>query len=669
MVKVQKPQPKSLTKSSSIEGVAKKKGKQEKAKKLPEEVAVAVAASAKKLKNAGPKPVEAKAKKEQKKKELEKKQPAKAPKRPMILAPAQSPSPAPASTKKSKVKAAAPAKTEAVKRALILAPPESPVVPKKQGKSKAAVPAADKKEKSAKKVAEAEAPPAKKSAPAKKSSQKPAAAEATKKSQKPEAAVAASKKSQEPAKPAASLQKKAKSVQKISKPAKAPKGKRSVNTAAKGKPVQKEPLKTRKPLELTFELKSFDEDRYKEIVSEANVTKISEALKSLVEGEVAKKKSTSIFTDYRYMLQVASYKIASCPKRVAKLALKHSLVSSDDDVAIIVPDLQRGAKFDFEPTRQHYEDLFREAGVEQRLTIVPFNQLRNEMGTFEAKRKFLNSYDYLLCDGRLSGQATAFLGKFTQKPRNVLHAVRLSVEPDQLAEEVTRALKRTAYRQLAKGDLTSIPVGNHQHSAEQLAENILLVSKQLQKHFPGGLANIRSLYLKIDIVGTSALPLYVSMCAPPADTPYVVGPREQRMLKLKKQANEVLSRFAMTKDAEFVKLTADQVKRKAELKKEKAALLAADAAAPKDNDGEDTAVPTKKARKESNNEAAKAEEEESDEEDAEEAAGEDESGEEGDDTDDDDDEGEEDDDEDEEDDDDEDEDEEDDDEDDDEDDE
>ncbi|KAH8357269.1 hypothetical protein KR200_011773 [Drosophila serrata] len=702
MVKVQKPQPKSLTKSSSIEGVTKKKGKQEKAKKLPEEAVVAVAANAKKLKNASPKPVEAKAKEQKKpavKPDAEKKQQTKAAKRPMILAPAQSPSPAPAAVKKSKVKAAAPAKTEAVKRALILAPPESPVVPKKQGKSKAAAPVADKKEKSAKKVVETEAPPAKKSAPAKKSvavappaakkpaavatpakksaappaakksdaaaapakksaavappatkkpaapakkpsapAKKPAAvAPGAKKSQKP-ATAEEPKKSQQPAKPAASLQKKAKSVQKISKPAKAPKGKRSIskkNTAAKGKPVRKELVKTKKPVELTFELKSFDEDRYKEIVSEANVTKISEALKTLVEGEVAKKKATSIFTDYRYMLQVASYKIASCPKRVAKLSLKHSLVSSDDDVAIIVPDLQRGAKFDFEPTKQHYEDLFREAGVEQRLTIVPFNQLRNEMGTFEAKRKFLNSYDYLLCDGRLSGQATAFLGKFTQKPRNVLHAVRLTVEADQLAEEVTRALKRTAYRQLAKGDLTAIPVGNHQHSAEQLAENILQVSKQLQKHFPGGLANIRSLYLKIDIVGTSALPLYVSMCAPPADTPYVVGPREQRMLKLKKQANEVLSRFAMTKDAEFVKLTADQVKRKAELKKEKAALVAADAA-PKDNDGEDTAVPTKKARKESNSEAAKAEEGVSDEEDAEEAAGEDESGEDGDDTDDDD---------------------------------
>ncbi|XP_017840486.2 ribosomal L1 domain-containing protein CG13096 [Drosophila busckii] len=329
--------------------------------------------------------------------------------------------------------------------------------------------------------------------------------------------------------------------------------------------------KNRNSVKLDYELKSFDEEKFNEIMSEVNVRKICEALKNQVSEEVKKLKTASIFSDYRYVLQVCSYKIPSCPKRIAKLALKHSLVAPDDDVALIVTDLQRGARFDYEPTIQHYEDFLREAGVEQRLTVVPFNRLRNEVGTFEAKRKFLNSYDYLLCDGRISGQATAFLGQFTQKPKNVLHAVRLSKQ-DELSKEISRALNRTAYRQLRKGDLTAIPVGNHDHSGQQLSENIQYVVHQLQKQFPGGLANIRSMYVKIDIVGTSALPLYISMCSPPADTPYVVGPREKRMLKLKKQANEALSRFALTKDAEFIKLTREQVNRKAELREKRIAL-------------------------------------------------------------------------------------------------
>nr|XP_044250846.1 ribosomal L1 domain-containing protein CG13096 [Drosophila takahashii] len=635
MVKVQKPQPKSLNKSASIEGVVKKKGKAEKSKKLPVEATLDLVSS-KKSNNAAAKKTDA-AKKVPKvsKKEADKKQP-KAAKRPLILAPPESPAAPQPAEKKSKTKPAPVAKKSAAKKPLILAPPESPVAPKKQEKKAKAASVAGKKEpaQSNKSVQDAApsapaAPAAKKSAPA---------AEALKKTQKTAKGAPQAKPAK--AQPAAQLQKKTKPVQKLSKPAKAPKSKKPFNKSKPGqaKTAKKEPVKAKKPVELTFELKSFDEKRYQEIVSENNVTKVCQALKTLVSEEVAKKKTTSIFSDYRYVLQVSSYKIASCPKRMVKLNLKHSLVGSDDDVALIVTDLQRGAKFDSDPTKQHYEDLLREAGVKQRLTIVPFNQLRNDMGSFEAKRKFLNSYDYLLCDGRLSGQASAFLGKQTQRPSNVLHAVRLSKDNDKLPQEVTRALSRTAFRQLAKGDLTSIPVGNHEISPEQLAENILFVSKQLQQVYPGGLANIRSMYLRIDITGTSALPLYVSMCAPPADTPYVVGPREQRMLKLKKQANEVLSKFALTKDAEFIKLTRDQVKRKAELREEKAALLAADAAAPKDNDGEDTAVPTKKARKDSSSEGAKAEaesDEEEEGEDAEDSAGE--SGEDGDDTDEDDD--------------------------------
>ncbi|XP_001962580.3 ribosomal L1 domain-containing protein CG13096 [Drosophila ananassae] len=656
MVKVQKPQPKSLKKSNSIEGVSKKKNKPEKAAKQPP-AAVLEEANNKKGKNAALKKADGavKAKKELPKQKPEKKQQKGEGKKPLILAPPESPAAAPAANKKSKVKP-----EKAAKKPLILAPPESPVVPKKETKAKAAAPAPAPAKKAAAKR-KAEEPVAQKAAPApaKKSQKQAAVAEAAKKIAKAAPASEESKKTTKPgkkdakaskaaedvkkatkpsadAKPAketvkakaqsaASLQKKNKPAQKISKPVKAPKAKKVDNKIKNkpGKKASKKASKAKPPLELTFELQSFDEKKYEQIVSEGNVKKVCQALKDLVAEEVAKKKD--IFTDYRYNLQVASYKIASCPKRVVKLALKHSLVNADSDVAIIVPDLQRGAKFDFEPTKQHYEDLLREAGVTQRLTVVPFNQLRNEMGPFEAKRKFLNTYDYLLCDGRISGQASSFLGKFTQKPRNVLHAVRLSKDNDKIAEEVKRALHRTAFRQLAKGDLTTIPVGNHEHSAEQLAENILLVSKQLQQVFPGGLANIRSLYVKIDIVGTSALPLYVSLCAPPAETPYVVGPREQRMLKLKKQANEVLSRFALTKDAEFVKLSGEQVKRKAELRQKKEALLAADAA-PKDNDGEDTAVPTKKARKEAASESSKAEPEseegDAEEDDEEESAGE-----------------------------------------------
>jgi len=147
------------------------------------------------------------------------------------------------------------------------------------------------------------------------------------------------------------------------------------------------------------------------------------------------------------------------------------------------------------------------------------------------------------------------------------------------------------------------------------------------------------MYLKIDIVGTSSLPLYVSLCSPPADTPYVVGPREQRMLKLKKQANEVLSKFALTKDVGFVKLTGDQVKYKAEVREKRLALKAAEST--KDNDEEETVVPAKKARKEAVVKPVEADDDEDEEKEDDENDEEDEDDEEGEDDDEDEDEDEE----------------------------
>ncbi|XP_030380476.1 ribosomal L1 domain-containing protein CG13096 [Scaptodrosophila lebanonensis] len=666
MVKVQKPLPKSLSKQHEGKGVTKKKQNVDKVKAaLATESKPPVASSLlkKKIVSAN-NPVEVSKKAPTKsvkttlpaKQAVEKK--AKAIKRPLILAPPESPSATPPIKKNEVQKSAKQAK--ATTKPQVLAPPESPVVLSTKKNQKATKPAkVNKEDKPLKQVETADksaaSKPAKnqtkavavksqnvvKNGSAKKAKElkevKPlkqvetankfVASKPAKNQTKAVAVKSQNVVKNESAKKAKELKevkplKQVKTANKsvVSKPAK----NQTNAVAVKSQKVvkkAKELTKTKKPIvgkkiykgrfnknkkgskvskgskkiekknkeELQYDLKLLDIEQFNEIVCKSKVQAIVEALKTQAAAEVQKQKSTSIFSDFRYLLQVCSFKIASCPKRMVKLNLNHSLVGENDDVALIVTDLQRGARFEYEPTKQHYEDLLRELGVEQRLKVVPFNQLRQEMGTYEAKRKFVNSYDYLLCDGRISGHATAFLGQCTQKPRNVLHAVHLT-KPENIKAEITRALNRTAYRQLEKGDLTSIPIGNHEHSSAQLAENILLVTEQLKRVYPGGLANVRSLFIKIDIAGTSALPLYISMCSPP-ETPYVVGPKEQRMLKMKQEANAVLGNFTLTKDAEFVKLNSTQRKRRIELQQKRAELLAAEK-----DDEEDNAVPSKKAR-------------------------------------------------------------------------
>ncbi|XP_075160801.1 ribosomal L1 domain-containing protein CG13096 [Haematobia irritans] len=399
------------------------------------------------------------------------------------------------------------------------------------------------------------------------------------------------------------------------------------NTEAKtSKPLKNKKPKTKKPQQkkkpkvpsVEFEQQPFDEEKFNKVVNEENIKKVAKALKKLVEKEVSEKK-TSIFSDFRYFLNVSSYKIPNCPKRMVKLNLKHSLVDpKEDDVVIIVPDLERGAKVDYEPTIQHYEDAFREAGVSN-LKIVPFNQLRKECTTFEAKRKFANTYDYFLCDGRIVGHVVGFCGNNFQKPRTTFHAVRLN-DPKTYKQEIERSLKRSAYKQLNKGDLTSIPVGNHRYTIDQLADNIQMVINQLKTLYPGGLGNVRQMHMKIDITGTSSMPLYVNLAGPPAETPNVVGLREQRMLKLKKEANDVLEQFNLSKSGEFVKLDKNQVERKRQIKQARQALIVAD--------GETQETPSKKAKRYHNEEADNNEKSEDEESDAEEDSAEEDVGEE-----------------------------------------
>lgn len=58
--------------------------------------------------------------------------------------------------------------------------------------------------------------------------------------------------------------------------------------------------------------------------------------------------------------------------------LPHSLVSPEDDVALIVKDLKKGRRTDYEPTVEHFRQLLDEHKCKQVKTIIPVNQLKTE---------------------------------------------------------------------------------------------------------------------------------------------------------------------------------------------------------------------------------------------------------------------------------------------------
>lgn len=86
-------------------------------------------------------------------------------------------------------------------------------------------------------------------------------------------------------------------------------------------------------------------------------------------------------------------------------------MSDDDDICLITKDLHRGLRVDYEPTKQHFQDLLKKKGVTRSVTVAPFNQLKKEYTTYELKAKLANTYDAFLCDGKIVGHVVGFLGK------------------------------------------------------------------------------------------------------------------------------------------------------------------------------------------------------------------------------------------------------------------
>ena len=187
--------------------------------------------------------------------------------------------------------------------------------------------------------------------------------------------------------------------------------------------------------------------------------------------------------------------------------LPHTLVTPDDDVALIVKDLKRGRRRDHEPTVEHFEQLLKEHHCTRIRTIIPINQIKNEYDQFELKRNLVNSYDYFLVDGRIAGHVARLLGKIFTKKRKLPTSIKLGSKD--LKHEIEYALSKTCMKLNSNGDSHTVQIGTTSMTKSEIIENIETACDGLAKNFPGGWANIRSLLIKTPT--NLAIPIYITM--------------------------------------------------------------------------------------------------------------------------------------------------------------
>jgi ribosome biogenesis protein UTP30 len=174
---------------------------------------------------------------------------------------------------------------------------------------------------------------------------------------------------------------------------------------------------------------------------------------------------------------------------------------------LFVRDLKKGRRLDYENTVHHYENILQQHGCTQVKTIIPLNQVKTEYRQFEMRRRLLNSYDFFLVDGRISGHMAHLLGKSFRKKRKLPTSIHM--DKQDLKTEIDNALKKTSLQLHRNGDCSITQIGNCSMDIEKVSDNLVAVVKHLKTNFPGGWENIRSLRIKTPL--SLAIPIYITL--------------------------------------------------------------------------------------------------------------------------------------------------------------
>lgn len=183
------------------------------------------------------------------------------------------------------------------------------------------------------------------------------------------------------------------------------------------------------------------------------------------------------------------------------------MVGPTDDVALFVGDLEKGRRKDYEKTIEHWQNILQEKGVNRIREIIPMAKVKAEYRQFEMKRKLSKLFDFYLVDGKIAGHLTHLLGSTFTRGANPPTPVRLW--RDNLKKEFDYALKKTCMEIHGHGGTHCVRIGTIAMSKEKIAENILAACKALEKDYPGGFDNIRSMTIKTR--RSLAIPVYYSM--------------------------------------------------------------------------------------------------------------------------------------------------------------
>ncbi|CEF63476.1 Ribosomal protein L1 family and Ribosomal protein L1, 2-layer alpha/beta-sandwich domain and Ribosomal protein L1-like domain-containing protein [Strongyloides ratti] len=182
-------------------------------------------------------------------------------------------------------------------------------------------------------------------------------------------------------------------------------------------------------------------------------------------------------------------------------------------VCLILPDIAKtkevntNADTEIE-SREWAEVLEEKFGIDKSFysKIYTLRQLRREVKGYEAIKSFSRTYDVYMSASNIFKSTISHLGKNFLKANKTLYPLCLKSHPK---ERIENAVKKVAVRiNPSKLNMLS-KIGNTSQKENELVKNAEVVLKAFIDNVPGGLENIRCIYLG-NVGGVVSLPVYVS---------------------------------------------------------------------------------------------------------------------------------------------------------------
>ncbi|KAF2366427.1 Ribosomal protein L1/ribosomal biogenesis protein [Trinorchestia longiramus] len=191
--------------------------------------------------------------------------------------------------------------------------------------------------------------------------------------------------------------------------------------------------------------------------------------------------------------------------KIFRFPLPHGLTDAATSVLLVTKDYPKPKNPRL--SNDHYRRFITSAGCNHLITeIMSIGQLRDEYSVLSARKELFERMDVVLCDNAVALVVPRVLGKLFLTSKKFPIGVKMSKKD--LKKEIEEKLRSTCHKMTFKNSQSSLVFGHAAQPVQHLVENLHASLAHLCKSFPGGLSNIKTLYLSMGL--KARVPLYIS---------------------------------------------------------------------------------------------------------------------------------------------------------------